>query len=201
MQGKARISRSDRALFTALAITLATAGAAFGAAVGAQAATAPSVYDMDALVHAGERALPNGNAFAQLAAEHRCLSEAIYYEARGEGERGQQAVAEVVMHRLADGGYGKSICQVIYEGSSREDGCQFSFTCNGDLERPREAMAWMRAQDLAAKILTQEIKLANTTNGATSYHATWVSPYWAPTLKKTTQIGNHIFYRAPSAQS
>ena len=55
----------------------------------------------------------------RLLAEHRCLSEALYYEARGEGRQGQQAVAEVVFHRMNNGNYGHSICAVVYEGAGR----------------------------------------------------------------------------------
>ena len=70
----------------------------------------------------------------KLLAEHRCLSEVLYYEARGEGVKGQKAVAEVVFHRMRTGNYGHSICAVVYEGAD-QPGCQFSFTCNGDLTR------------------------------------------------------------------
>jgi spore germination cell wall hydrolase CwlJ-like protein len=129
-----------------------------------------------------------------LVAEHRCLSEALYYEARGEGRIGQQAVAEVVFHRMNAGNFGHSICAVVYEGARRR-GCQFSFTCNGALDAPREEAAWKKAEQLAARILTREIALGNATAGAINYHAVSVSPFWAPALKKTTQIGKHIFYR------
>jgi spore germination cell wall hydrolase CwlJ-like protein len=132
--------------------------------------------------------------------EHRCLSEALYYEARSEGARGEKAVAEVVFHRMTSGSYGNSICAVVYEGSERKV-CQFSFTCNGDLNRPREAVAWNEAEQLAAQILTGEVRLNNATGGATSYHAVWVKPYWAPTLERTARIGKHIFYRGAGRSS
>ena len=86
----------------------------------------------------------------QLLAEHRCLSEVLYYEARGEGAQGQKAVAEVVFHRMNAGNYGHSICAVVYEGAGHP-GCQFSFTCNGDLKRPKDARAWRKAEKLAAR--------------------------------------------------
>jgi spore germination cell wall hydrolase CwlJ-like protein len=133
-------------------------------------------------------------ALTQLVAEHRCLSEALYYEARGEGSSGERAVAEVVFHRMNAGHYGHSICAVVYEGSFRR-GCQFSFTCDGALHRPHEETAWKDAEQLAAQILTGEVPLRNATGGATHYHAVWVNPFWGPTLKKTAQIGKHIFYR------
>jgi len=182
--------RADRVLFAALAIVLATVSAVFGSAL-TYRASAPV-----AIAATSVPAPPTSHemVLAQLAAEHRCLTEALYYEARGEGRTGQQAVAEVVFHRMNAGNYGHSICAVVYEGSAHP-GCQFSFTCNGDLKRPHEPSAWEQAEQLAAQILTGEVPLRNATGGATFYHAAWMRPYWAPTLKRTTQIGNHIFYR------
>ena len=130
----------------------------------------------------------------KLLAEHRCLSEVLYYEARGEGARGEKAVAEVVFHRMMSGNYGHSICAVVYEGAGRKT-CQFSFTCDGEAKLPREASAWNEAEELAAQILTGEVRLNNATGGALNYHAISVKPYWAPTLERTAKIGNHIFYR------
>lgn len=126
--------------------------------------------------------------------EHRCLSEAMYFEARGEGERGQKAVAEVIFHRLRTGNYGHSICAVVYEGAYRP-GCQFSFTCNGMVSQKKVASVWMQSQLLAAKILTNEEHLNDITGGATSYHAISVQPDWAGYLTRTVQIGNHVFYK------
>jgi spore germination cell wall hydrolase CwlJ-like protein len=181
-------SRSDRVLFAALAIILATISAVFGSAMSHR----PNTASMTMANSVAAPALPS--AQEMMLAEHRCLSEALYYEARGEGPRGEQAVAEVVFHRMNAGNFGHSICAVVYEGSDRR-GCQFSFTCNGDLHRPREASAWKDAEQLAAQILTGEVPLRNATGGATHYHAVSVRPYWAPTLVKTAHIGNHIFYR------
>ena len=188
------ISPPDRALFAALAIVLATASAVVGSAMTSHP-NRSSISHVEAMTSpAPTPQSVSDMALTQLIAEHRCLSEALYYEARGEGGVGQRAVAEVVFHRLSTGNHGHSICAVVYEGSSRP-GCQFSFTCNGNLRRPREAAAWTESEDLAAQILTGEVMLRNATGGATNYHAVWVSPAWAPSLEKTTQIGNHIFYR------
>jgi spore germination cell wall hydrolase CwlJ-like protein len=183
-------SRSDRVLFAALAIILATASATLGSAMSYR----PNILPMAAAKPAPAPQSPPDMVLTQLIAEHRCLSEALYYEARGEGRVGQQAVAEVVFHRMNVGNYGHSICGVVYKGSNHR-GCQFSFTCNGDLHRPRQASAWKQSEQLAAQILTGEAPLRNATGGATNYHAVWVSPDWAPTLEKTARIGNHIFYR------
>jgi spore germination cell wall hydrolase CwlJ-like protein len=190
------ISRSDRVLVAAMAIILATASAAIGASLTYhpstdKAAIKPAVQETQSAKPATDAVM------AQLLAEHKCLSEALYYEARGEGAGGQKAVAEVVFHRMNHGDYGHSICAVVYEGKDRP-GCQFSFTCNGDMKRAKQPAAWHQAEALAAQILTGQVSLKNATGGAVNFHAVSVSPDWADTMDKTTQIGNHIFYRGAS---
>ncbi len=182
------VPKSDRTLLLALAIILATVSAVLGSAMTYHAnPAAPRIVVTPAPAF-------QDTVLAQFIAEHRCLSEALYYEARGEGPKGQQAVAEVVFRRMNVGTYGHSICAVVHEGANRP-GCQFSFTCNGALRRPRDASAWLKSEQLAAQILTGAVTLHNTTGDATFYHAVSVRPYWAPKLQKTAQIGNHIFYR------
>ena len=189
------ISRSDRVLVAALSIILATASAALGSALTYH----PPVLHVVAVprpVAAPQPAIKSAQdvVLTQLLAEHRCLSEVLYYEARGEGHSGQLAIAEVVFHRMNNGNYGHSICAVVYEGAGRP-GCQFSFTCNGELAHSKQQSAWRDSEKLAAQILTGEVRLKNATGGATNFHAISVSPDWAPTLERTIQIGNHIFYR------
>jgi spore germination cell wall hydrolase CwlJ-like protein len=183
--------RSDRVLFAVLAVVLATASTVLGAAM---------TYRPQAPVIVAAPAPVLPSVQYTMLTEHRCLSEALYYEARSEGLAGETAVAEVVFHRMNARNYGRSICAVVYEGSSRKS-CQFSFTCNGDLKRPREAGAWQDAEELAAQILTGQVRLRNLTGGATSYHAVYVKPYWAPSLERTARIGNHIFYRGRTRAS
>lgn len=186
------ISRSDRALFAAMAIILATASAAIGASMTYKPAAPPAVVVKTVVA---EQARPAADSvMTQLLAEHRCLAEVLYYEARGEGAGGQKAIAEVVFHRMNNGNYGHSICAVVYEGKNRP-GCQFSFACNGDMKRPKQAAAWRQAEALAARILTGEVPLKNATGGAINFHAVSVQPDWADTMDRTTRIGNHIFYR------
>lgn len=192
-QKKTDTSRSDRVMVVAMGIILATASAAIGAAWGHGQSTDNVAAPVRVAAVQPVR-LPTDGAMVQLLAEHRCLSEALYYEARGESADGQKAVAEVVFHRMNHGRYGHSICAVVYEGASRP-GCQFSFTCNGDLTRNKEPEAWRAAEKLAARILTGEVRLRNATGGATNYHAISVNPDWAETLERTTQIGNHVFYK------
>ena len=133
-------------------------------------------------------------AMAQLLAEHRCLSEVLYYEARGEGTDGQMAVAEVIFHRLRHGNYGHSICAVVYDGSGTHS-CQFSFACHGELTRQKTPAAWRKAEMLAARILTGETQLRDTTGDAISFHAASVNPDWADSMVRTVRIGNHVFYK------
>jgi spore germination cell wall hydrolase CwlJ-like protein len=196
MKNKDAISRSDRVLVAAMAIIIATASAAIGASMTYHpftdkvAAPAP-VVATEAAPAATDAVL------SRLLAEHKCLSEVMYYEARGEGAGGQKAIAEVVFHRMNTGNYGHSICAVVYEGADHP-GCQFSFACNGDKSVRKDSQAWREAEALAARILTGEVRLANATGGATSFHAISVSPDWADTLEKTTQIGNHVFYKGGS---
>jgi spore germination cell wall hydrolase CwlJ-like protein len=195
------LSRSDRVLIAALAIILATASAAVGASLTSHSSsdTAKAVVDIKpVVVKPAEKAVAAADpAMTKLLAEHRCLSEVLYYEARGEGDKGQKAVAEVIFHRMNSGNYGHSICAVVYEGAGHP-GCQFSFTCNGDLVRRKEAQAWSNSERLAAEILTDQAWRKDSTGGATNYHAISVSPDWADTLEKTGQIGNHVFYRGAS---
>jgi len=134
----------------------------------------------------------------RMAAERRCLAEAMYYEARGEGMDGEKAIAEVVFHRTKTPGYPHSVCGVVYEGATLGHGCQFSFACDGELELPKAGGAWSTARRLAARIMTGLVQLGDQTGDATSFHAVDAQPEWSDRLVRTIQIGNHVFYRAAS---
>jgi hypothetical protein len=138
---------------------------------------------------------PSELEIAQLAADERCLAEAIYYEARGEGIDGQMAIAEVVFHRMHRHGYPGSICGVVYQGVGDGASCQFSFVCSGEMLHRKSPADWARARRLAARIINGLTRLGNSTDGATSFHAVDVEPDWSNNLERTVQIGNHIFYR------
>ena len=125
----------------------------------------------------------------------RCLANAIYYEAALEPVDGQRAVAQVVVNRVRDPNFPKSVCGVVYEGWERLTGCQFSFTCDGALVRAPIAALWRDARAVAEAALTGYVQ--KDVGSATHYHADYVAPYWAPTLVKINQIGAHIFYRWP----
>lgn len=133
---------------------------------------------------------------AQLIAEHHCLSETLYYEARGEPMDGKLAVAEVVFHRMRKASYPHSICGIVNQGAPAK--CQFSFACKDADTRDHEKHArdWKNAQALAAKILAGTMPLGDLTGDATHFHAASASFEW-PGLIRTIQIGNNIFYRDP----
>lgn len=122
-----------------------------------------------------------------------CLTQAVYYEARGETPAGQAAVAQVVLNRVRHPAYPKSICAVVYQGSQAGRGCQFSFACDGSMRRGREPGAWNRAEKVATRALGGHV-MAQVGN-STHFHVTNVSPAWGPRLVRVDQIGMHIFYR------
>ncbi len=124
-----------------------------------------------------------------------CLTTAIYYEAGNETVDGQRAVAQVILNRVRDPAYPNSVCEVVYEGSERRTGCQFTFTCDGSLARRPLADGWRRAQGVASLALGGYV--FSPAGWATHYHADYVVPNWAYTLAKVTQLGTHIFYRWP----
>jgi hypothetical protein len=126
-------------------------------------------------------------------AESDCLARAIYFEARSESEVGQLAVAKVVLNRVKDPAYPKTICDVVYQGANRTNACQFSFACDGISDQPRQREAWDRSKRIAARALAgeQSIKILG---AATYYHADYVSPKWSSSFKRLIKIGRHIFY-------
>lgn len=128
--------------------------------------------------------------------EHDCLAQTIYYEARGETQRGQVAVAEVVMNRVRSPHYPNSICAVVYQGHERATGCQFTFTCDGSLNHRPRGRAWDRAKRLATAVMLGYTRPV--TQRATHYHTMAVNPVWSAGLVETTKVGSHVFYRFPN---
>lgn len=122
-----------------------------------------------------------------------CLATAIYFEARGEPENGQIAVAQVILNRVHAERFPRSVCGVVYQGANGKGGCQFSFACDGKPDRVREKRAWATAERIARDALAGHVRLANV-GPATHYHATYVSPRWARKMQRLAKIGQHIFY-------
>ena len=122
-----------------------------------------------------------------------CLTAAIYYEAAREPTDGQRAVAQVILNRVRHPAYPATVCGVVFEGSRRSTGCQFSFTCDGSLRSGPMAGYWERSRAVAQAALGGYVYAP--VGWATHYHANYVMPYWAPTLVKSANVGLHIFYR------
>jgi hypothetical protein len=125
----------------------------------------------------------------------QCLAEAVYYEARNQSDDGQRAVAQVVLNRVRHPAYPNSVCGVVYQGSARVTGCQFTFTCDGSLGGYIDSGSWDRARRIATAALRGNVY--RPVGLATNYHTTAISPYWAPTLVPQLTLGDHIFYRRP----
>ncbi|MBL0767577.1 cell wall hydrolase [Sphingopyxis sp. DHUNG17] len=123
-----------------------------------------------------------------------CLAAAMLYEA-GDDARGQQAVGQVVINRARHPAFPKSICGVVFQGSERTTGCQFTFTCDGALSRRNSAAAWARAQANAEAMLSGATYAP--VGLATHYHTDWVRPYWSDSFEKIAIDGTHLFFRWP----
>jgi spore germination cell wall hydrolase CwlJ-like protein len=114
-----------------------------------------------------------------------CLAKNIYYEARGEGEYGMYAVAQVTINRLKTGYWGNTVCKVVYARS------QFSWTLDKELKKPH-GESWAESLRIAHSVLNGEQVESLMT--ALFYHATYVNPRWRDRDAKIKQVGAHIFY-------
>ncbi|HEX8057888.1 MAG TPA: cell wall hydrolase [Novosphingobium sp.] len=158
--------------------------------VHSDAEPAPTLLDP---VGPAARALRIDNSGVDRSRALQCLTAAIYYEAASEPDAGQRAVAQVVLNRVAHPAYPKTVCGVVYQGSEKNTGCQFSFTCDGSLARVPVRLFWQRAEAVARDALSGYVYAP--VGLATHYHTVAVHPYWAPTLTYLGTIGAHRFYR------
>ena len=129
-----------------------------------------------------------------------CLAQNIYYEARGSNRADRMAVADVVINRVLHTYYPNTICKVVHQGKQHASGamvrnmCQFSWYCDGKSDSPNNMDAWVEAQQIAYNmVIFQDAR--GITEGATHYHATYVTPNWAKDFALIGRIGVHIFYR------
>jgi spore germination cell wall hydrolase CwlJ-like protein len=176
-------------------------------------ASLPSVADEPAkTIESGESVAPKGevnadNQRAKSPAERlglldqksrakseKCLTEAIYFEARGEAVRGQIAVAQVVMNRTFSGFYPNTVCGVVYQNKNHHLACQFTFACDNVADVVREPDMWDRAKKIAKAMLDGELWLPEVAK-STHYHAYWVHPSWVSEMKRMYKFGVHTFYR------
>ena len=121
-----------------------------------------------------------------------CLTQAVYYESRGESHSGQQAVAQVILNRVRHPAFPKSVCGVVFQGA-KSGGCQFSFACDNQPHHPMENAAWRRAESVAAEALDGQVMAE--VGDATHFHAAGRGSNWSAGLLKVAQIGAHVFYR------
>jgi len=148
----------------------------------------------------GEEAKPKspaerlGLAGAARAKAEKCLADAIYYESRGEPERGQIAVAQVVINRTFSGFYPENVCGTVYQNAHRHLACQFTFACEGKKLVVNDPGMWAQAQRIAREMLDGKLWLAEV-GKATHYHAYWVRPGWVREMQKMHKLGVHTFYR------
>ncbi len=126
-----------------------------------------------------------------------CLATAAIYEA-GDDPREQKAVMQVVLNRVRSPGFPDTVCGVVYQGAALKTGCQFSFACDGSLQRRPEHAGWIAARRLATKALSGAVD--DEVGTATHYHTDWIVPYWIGSLDKIAKVRTHIFYRPHSAR-
>ena len=130
----------------------------------------------------------------EYARAEKCLANAIYFESRSEPERGQEAVAQVVMNRVFSGFYPNDVCSVVYQNAERHLSCQFTFACDGKRKSITERGAWARANRIAKQTLDGKIYVPEVAK-STHYHAIYVHPNWVGEMKKMVRYGIHNFYR------
>ena len=128
------------------------------------------------------------------AAEQKCLTSGIYFEARGESLKGQAAVAQVILNRVRNPAYPETICGVVYQNKGWRNRCQFSFACDRIPDLVLAPWHWKTAKEIAMAVTAGKIWL-DEVGSATHYHATYVRPPWARTMKRMGKIGLHVFYR------
>ncbi|SDE46401.1 cell wall hydrolase [Limimaricola pyoseonensis] len=152
---------------------------------GIELATAAGRQDYEAML----AAQPGGKGDA----EWNCLTEALYFEARGEALKGQFAVAEVILNRVDSPDYPDSVCGVVRQGTGRKYACQFSYYCDGLPDTVNDKGSWKKLGRIASIMLEDGPR--ELTAGATHYHTKAVNPSWAGRIPRTASIGAHLFYR------
>ena len=139
-------------------------------------------------------------------AAKECLAVNMYHEARDQGTAGRLAVSAVVLNRVRDSRFPNAVCEVVYQAQMKpswktgkpvpiRNRCQFSWYCDGKSDKIKDKKTYQRILDFAGLILHNDIEFLDITDGATHYHADYVKPDWADTKTRTTEIGDHIFYR------
>ncbi|MHB8767107.1 MAG: cell wall hydrolase [Deferrisomatales bacterium] len=127
-----------------------------------------------------------------------CLARSIYWEAKGEGDAGMEAVANVVMNRLGHTGFPNSVCGVVKQGHE-QGACQFSWWCDGRSDTAEEEESYAGAKEIARKALNRQ--LTDRTGGAMYFHQRDLAPKWAGEYTRTAEVGDHVFYKPPGDEA
>ena len=121
-----------------------------------------------------------------------CLARTIYWEARGIGQAGMGAVANVVMNRLGHAGFPKTICGVVKQGHE-QGACQFSWWCDGKSDQAKDDESYAIAKEIARKALN--LQLPDVTGGALYFHHGDATPSWSKEYIKTVEVAPFVFYK------
>ena len=167
--------------------------AGLGEGIHSDAEDAPTRFDP--MAGPAARALRVDNSGVDRSRAEQCLTAAIYYEAASEPDAGQRAVAQVVLNRVAHPAFPNTVCGVVYQGSERSTGCQFTFTCDGSLARAPNRYFWERAAAVARAALSGYVYTP--VGLATHYHTFAVHPVWDAKMINVANIGAHRFFRMP----
>ncbi|MGX1305617.1 spore germination cell wall hydrolase CwlJ-like protein [Amorphus suaedae] len=162
--------------------------APFEALLGGSAGTARQTGPLDHWW--SDRPLPKDMTDAR---QVKCLAEAVYFEARSELREGQMAVAQVVVNRVKNPAYPDTVCGVVYQNKGWLNRCQFSFACDRIRDVVTDQASWTQAMEIAEGYSSGKMWLPDI-GASTHYHATYVRPAWAPTMKRVERIGQHVFY-------
>jgi N-acetylmuramoyl-L-alanine amidase len=139
-------------------------------------------------------ALPALDSLAEdLNESAHCMALALYWEAKTEGTNGMYGVGHVLLNRVNHTEFPSTVCEVMRHGGEKAP-CQFSFWCDGKSDRPdQESGAWQLAKEISKDLVDNPP--TDTTNGALFFHVKDIEVPWSIKREKTTEIGQHIFYR------
>jgi spore germination cell wall hydrolase CwlJ-like protein len=189
------VRAGSAAILIAAALGLAACAGQKPPPVPAAAPTAPAstaqlpARQMASLTIGPEKPEPKRIELAD--ADFNCLVQAVYFEAGQEIPEGQRAVAEVILNRVRDPRFPKTVCAVIHDSNPK--GCQFSWWCDGKSDATPDVDRWATSKQAVIDVL--DGAYPDPTKGALFYHARFVKPRWSRKLEKTAMIGGHIFYR------
>jgi spore germination cell wall hydrolase CwlJ-like protein len=125
------------------------------------------------------------------ATELQCMARNIYFEAATQSLVGKIAVGQVVLNRMTNPNYPKTVCGVVNQRVGNT--CQFSWTCE-DGKEVKNSGAWKQSQQVAYDLLSRDRKdMVDITEGATHFHRLGLKPGWK--LKPVTKIDDHMFYK------